>query len=480
MSEDDVDRRTADPTAALDAGYEPFPALADWPSAVLHERTWQRHVRELDRLRGTVDPDVVAAATQVAIRAAAVDTGAIEGLYEVDRGFTLSVATQAAAWEVQIAERGSSVRDYFDAQLRTYNLVLDAVTEALPVTEAWIRRLHEELTGPQDSYRVLTPAGVQEHPLPHGEYKRHPNHVLRPDGSTHSYAPVEETQAEMGRLVEELRSLPFSRAHSVVQAAYAHYALVRVHPFSDGNGRVARALASVYLYRAARVPLLVFAERRNEYLGALEAADAGDRERFNEFAFHAALEAVDLVADTLRTAAAPSPDRAADELRELLTAQGGLTHHELDGVADRMLTDLQELFSERIARLELPPGVNGGVGMGSGSLLPVDAAVSGYRRPTQSADRYLNVSFHAQAPTGASAQASFRVLVSTARDESETFAIARDEGEAVTFALRDVYPTRTAAAEQRQRALVDRTLGQLLTDLRASAEQLLRRSGYQS
>jgi hypothetical protein len=325
---------------------------------------------------------------------------------------------------------------------------------------------------------VLTPAGAQEHPLPHGEYKHHPNHVLRPDGSTHSYAPVDETQAEMARLVDDLRSPAFVRAHPIVQAAYAHYALVRIHPFSDGNGRVARALASVYLYRAARVPLLVFAERRNEYLGALEAADSGDRERFNEFAFHAALEAVDLVADSLRTAAAPSPDQAADELRDLLTAQGGLTHHELDGVADRMLTDLQELFTERIARLELPPGVNGGVGMGSGGVLSAGDTAPGYRRPAQSGDRYLSVSFRAQSPTGASADTEFRVLVSTARDESETFAVAQTGGERVTFALRDVYPTRTAAAEQRQRALVDRTLGQLLTDLRASAEQLLRRGGY--
>jgi Fic family protein len=53
----------------------------------------------------------------------------------------------------------------------------------------------------------------------------------------------------------------------------AHYAFVAIHPFADGNGRVARALASVFTYRAYSVPVLILAESRNDYLTNLEAAD---------------------------------------------------------------------------------------------------------------------------------------------------------------------------------------------------------------
>ena len=37
--------------------------------------------------------------------------------------------------------------------------------------------------------------------------------------------------------------------HPVLKSGIIHYELVRIHPFVDGNGRVARALASVILYQ---------------------------------------------------------------------------------------------------------------------------------------------------------------------------------------------------------------------------------------
>lgn len=54
----------------------------------------------------------------------------------------------------------------------------------------------------------------------------------------------------------------FASSHPVVQAAYVHHALAAVHPFAEGNGRVARALASVFLYRGVDVPLVVFSDQQ--------------------------------------------------------------------------------------------------------------------------------------------------------------------------------------------------------------------------
>jgi Fic family protein len=53
----------------------------------------------------------------------------------------------------------------------------------------------------------------------------------------------------MARLVAELGSERFIKAHPIAQASYTHYCLAAIHPFADGNGRVARAVASTYLYR---------------------------------------------------------------------------------------------------------------------------------------------------------------------------------------------------------------------------------------
>src|SRR5439155_9702338 len=51
-------------------------------------------------------------------------------------------------------------------------------------------------------------------------------------------------------LVGELcRHLQRSTDHPAIQAAWAHVALAAIHPFADGNGRAARVLASLAMYR---------------------------------------------------------------------------------------------------------------------------------------------------------------------------------------------------------------------------------------
>jgi hypothetical protein len=61
-----------------------------------------------------------------------------------------------------------------------------------------------------------------------------------------------------------------------VQAAWLHHRFTQIHPFADGNGRVARAIASLVFIRADLFPLVVKRDDREEYIDALEQADRGD------------------------------------------------------------------------------------------------------------------------------------------------------------------------------------------------------------
>lgn len=61
-----------------------------------------------------------------------------------------------------------------------------------------------------------------------------------------------------------------------VRSAWLHHRFTQIHPFQDGNGRVARALASLVFLREGLFPLVVRESDRVEYIGALETADAGD------------------------------------------------------------------------------------------------------------------------------------------------------------------------------------------------------------
>lgn len=298
--------------------YQGFPDFSDWPAPDENDlRLWDRFASRLLEIRSAATPEALRKAVDVAVRAAALDTGAIEGLYSVDRGFTMTVATQALAWEHAIEEKGGNVRDLFESQLRAYELVIDAVTGHHPISEAWIRVLHETLCGPQTHYRVLTDQGWQEHELRKGVYKSQPNHVRLGDGSVHSYAPVDRVGSEMHRLLEQVRTPAFENAHPIAQASYIHYGFVVIHPFADGNGRVARALASVFFYKALSIPFLVFANQRTAYFDALHQADLRARRPLPTFFRDRGIDTMQLVIDHLLTAEAPSSEDIIKKARLL-------------------------------------------------------------------------------------------------------------------------------------------------------------------
>ena len=60
-----------------------------------------------------------------------------------------------------------------------------------------------------------------------------------------------------------------------VEAAWLHHRFTQIHPFQDGNGRVARALATLVMIRAGWFPLVVTDAGRADYIEALEIADGG-------------------------------------------------------------------------------------------------------------------------------------------------------------------------------------------------------------
>lgn len=180
----------------LDAGYRSFPPFSEWSKLSVDTVRWDRYSVGLEQ-RGKMSSEQLAQARKIALRAAAVDTGAIEGLYDVDRGFTMTIAMEAAAWEAALDQRGQPVRSLIEAQLNGYDYLVDLATKAEPISEAAIRALHAQLVSAQETYRVVTAIGLQDHPLPKGQYKLLPNHVRRRDGEMHSYAPADLTPADV-------------------------------------------------------------------------------------------------------------------------------------------------------------------------------------------------------------------------------------------------------------------------------------------
>jgi Fic family protein len=76
-----------------------------------------------------------------------------------------------------------------------------------------------------------------------------------------------------------------SPIHPIERAARAHFDLLTIHPFADGNGRTARLLQNLLLIQAGFVPILIGPDDRPTYFDVLQAAQTavpgyGDPEPF--------------------------------------------------------------------------------------------------------------------------------------------------------------------------------------------------------
>jgi len=466
----------SDPEAnihVLDAAYKPFPTFAEWAARTsLDTVRWDRYNASLKE-KASLSPEVLNRAREIAKRFAALDTGAIEGLYEVDRGFTYTVAFETSAWEVELAKKGEHVRPLFEAQLHAYDYVLDLATKAEPISEAAIRVLHEEVCRAQSTYRVMTAVGPQEQALTKGRYKVLPNHVRTRDGADHPYAPVDVTPAEMARLVGELRSEGFMAAHPVIQASYAHYCLVVIHPFADGNGRVARALASAFTYRAISMPIVILSEHKEVYLDALENADRGDYQTFVDFMLSRSLDTIALVNESLRGALSPSAEKSVEGLNRLYFTKGGYTQDEVDAAGIQLI---ELVHSELLKATSLNSNhkLHGEARIEGGGAFSLPGP--SYRLPINGG-KALHVSFSSAKPANANKSRQYTLCLPKDAGSDDDVLLNGAQGDDTFNARMDELVPISGVLRIRISLFAERVVSEILADLKALAEQTLRGQG---
>ena len=336
-----------------DAQYKSFPSFEEWAKCLVDNDRWGRYTSLITK-RADVSEQLLMRARDVVKRATAIDTGAIEGLYDVDRGFTFTVATEAAMWQVALDKKGEQAKALIHSQLDALDYVMDFATKRQPITEAWIRSLHAAMCKSQETYKVMTEIGPQTQPLPKGEYKHLPNHVMLKDGTMHAYAPADLTPAEMHRFVEAIEGESFRTAHPALQASYAHYAFVCIHPFADGNGRVARALACVFTYRSASIPVMILAENRKQYLDSLHASDDGDHQSFVDFVTQRCFDAILMVNESIRTALVPHPSEFLEPIKNLYVTRGGFTHEQVDEMGKMLFKVFDDELKKGVEKYQIP------------------------------------------------------------------------------------------------------------------------------
>ncbi len=81
-----------------------------------------------------------------------------------------------------------------------------------------------------------------------------------------------------------------NKLHPLELACLLHTKFIRIHPFSDGNGRTARVISNFILFKSKYPLFLIENKDRANYYRALEESDKGNERRFIKFIFDNVVE----------------------------------------------------------------------------------------------------------------------------------------------------------------------------------------------
>ncbi|MFT8704494.1 Fic family protein [Bifidobacterium aquikefiricola] len=142
-----------------------------------------------------------------------------------------------------------------------------------PLTHESVKRLHAMLKSHTSQSRNQALWGV-------GEYKRHPNQIglFDPVRTT----PPDHVEFEMTHLFDLMSGFTGTDA----QLAEFHAIFERIHPFSDGNGRIGRLLMFKEALRVGALPPVIFDDEKPEYINALSTWSRQSPQQMGTFIHH--------------------------------------------------------------------------------------------------------------------------------------------------------------------------------------------------
>lgn len=177
-------------------------------------------------------------------------------------GNTLTLPETKLVLEEGITVSKKPLRDYFEAanSAKAFDLVEDIAKKKIQIDHVTIQRIHEVVT-----------AGILE------DAGRYRTRNVRITGA--SKTPPDWSKL-VGLMDDLIREVVQSEMGAVQTAAILHHRFVEIHPFIDGNGRVARLLMNLYLIANGYPPIVLKVTEREKYYRCLRAADSGHPARF--------------------------------------------------------------------------------------------------------------------------------------------------------------------------------------------------------
>jgi Fic family protein len=184
-------------------------------------------------------------------------------------GNTLTLGETAFVLAEGLTISGKPLKDHEEVvgHARAVDLLYEFLEEGHVFTENDLFALHKAVQT-ETVFDVYKPVGG---------WKKEPNSTVGVvDGRQviFEYAPPQDVPTLMEQwfvLFKDLeRSLqPGSRDKVLIAYVHLHVSFVRIHPFFDGNGRLARLIANLPVLRCGQPPIIIPRERRKQYIDLL-------------------------------------------------------------------------------------------------------------------------------------------------------------------------------------------------------------------
>ena len=191
-------------------------------------------------------------------------------------GNTLTLQETKLVLEEGITIGGKPLKDHIEARndAEAFDFIVQFVQQKTPFSQETIQYIHEIVTK-----GLLKDAG------------KYRTGNVRITGSSITPPRYTKIIPLMDEYIHTIKSL---KIHSLKKAAFIHHRLVWIHPFFDGNGRVARLLMNLFLMQQEYPPVILKQEQRKTYYNVLHQADNGTVSPLAEFIAKAMNESLQL------------------------------------------------------------------------------------------------------------------------------------------------------------------------------------------
>jgi Fic family protein len=183
-------------------------------------------------------------------------------------GNTLTLGETAFVLEEGLTISGKPLKDHEEVvgHARAIDLVYDLIRKKSDFTEKDLFDLHKAVQT-ERIFDVYKPVGA---------WKVEPNSTVIVSGDTQTifeYALPKDVpelmQSWLALFQKTCKENTANKEAALSAYVCLHVSFVRIHPFWDGNGRMARLIANIPVIRAGYPPIIIPKERRQKYINAL-------------------------------------------------------------------------------------------------------------------------------------------------------------------------------------------------------------------